>query len=186
MTPISYNRKAHESIRSMAFISLCTALMCLSSYFVIPLPMTAAVLSFQSLFINLTALCLKKRDAVLSVLLYVFMGAVGLPVFSGGTSGISRLLSPVGGYYFGFILAVFLMSHFRGKHLNLRRYLAVTVLIGIPAEHITAVLFMSAVTSSSLTSSFVSISLPFIIGDLLKAVASCFVALQINKSLIKK
>ena len=169
----------------MAFTSLCTALICLSSYFVIPLPMTAAVLSLQSLFISLTALCLKKHNGVLSVVLYVFMGAVGLPVFSGGSSGLSKLLSPVGGYYFGFIIAAFLISHFKGNTSDLRQYLAVTVLIGIPAEHITAVLFMSAVTSSSPVSSFMSISLPFLAGDLIKAVAAAFIAVQINKSLIK-
>ena len=175
-------RKDTELIKSCTFISLCTAAICLSSLFVIPVPF-AAVLSFQTVFINLTALCLKKRDALLSVLLYLFMGAVGLPVFSGGTAGLSKLLSPVGGYYFGFAAAVFLMSCFKGNSPDIRRYLAVTIFIGIPVEHIFAVIFMSIISHTSLWSAFTAVSLPFIIGDIIKAFASSVIAVPLNKAL---
>ncbi len=179
---ISINTNRNK-IRSMAFISLSAALICLSSLFVIPLPFAASVLSLQTVFINITALCLKKNEALISISLYLFMGAIGLPVFSGGTSGLSKLLSPVGGYYFGFLLAVFLMSRFKGNKIQFKRYLAVTVLIGIPVEHIFAVLFMSLISSSGLLTSFLTVSLPFLIGDIIKAVTSAFIAVSLNKAI---
>ena len=111
------------------------------------------------------------------------MGAVGLPVFSGGTAGLSKLLSPVGGYYFGFAAAVFLMSSFKGKTPDIRRYLAVTILIGIPVEHIFATLFMSITTSCSFWSAFTAVSLPFIPGDIIKAFASSVIAVPLNRAL---
>ena len=179
-------RSNKNVIESMAYISLCTACLCLGSLFVIPLPFTAAVLSFQTVFINLTALCLKKKEAVLSVVLYLFMGIIGLPVFSGGSSGVSKLVSPVGGYYFGFLACVFLISLLKGKTPDMKRYLFLTVFIGITVQHIFATVFMSIITSSGLWQSFLIISLPFIPGDILKAVASAVIAVPLNKALTKK
>lgn len=133
--------------------------------------------------INLTALCLKKRDALLSVLLYIFMGIIGLPVFSGGTAGLSKLLSPVGGYYFSFAVAVFLMSRFKGRTPDLKKYLTVTLFIGIPVEHIFAVGFMCIISKTDLWAAFTAVSLPFIVGDIIKAFASSVIAVPLNKAL---
>lgn len=142
------------------------------------------MLSFLTVFVNLSALCLKRREALLSVLLWLLMGAIGLPVFA-GASGLTRLLSPAGGYYIGFAVAVFLMGSLRGREPELRSYILLTVLVGIPAEHICAVAFMSLTTGSSLGACFMSISLPFIITDIIKAVASAVIAVPLNKALSK-
>lgn len=177
-------RRDTELLRSAAFISICTAGLCLGSVFAIPLPFSAAMLSFLTVFVNLSALCLKRKEALLSVLLWLFMGAVGLPVFS-GASGLSRLLSPAGGYYIGFAVAVFLISSLKGRKPELKRYMLLTVLVGIPAEHICAVLFMCLTTKSSVSASFMSISLPFIAADVIKAVASAVIAVPLNKAISK-
>lgn len=142
------------------------------------------MLSFLTVFINLTALCLKRKEALAAVLLWLFLGAIGLPVFSGAT-GITRLLSPAGGYYPGFVLAVFLISTFKGKTPGLKRYILLTVLVAIPAEHICAVIFMSIFTKTPPGACFMSISLPFIATDAVKAVASAVIAVPLNKALSK-
>ena len=104
-----------EKTEAMAFIALCTAMTAVSSYFVIPLPFSPAVLSLQTVAVNLTALCLKPKQTLYATGLYLLMGISGLPVFSGGTAGISKLLSPVGGYYFGFVAAGLAISLLKGK-----------------------------------------------------------------------
>lgn len=113
------------------------------------------------------------------------MGLVGLPVFPGGTSGLSRLLSPVGGYYIGFLAAAFLISRFKGKSPSFKRYATTAVFIGIPAEHICAVLFMCVYSHCSPYSAFMSLSLPFLAGDIIKAVAAAFVAVPLAKTVKK-
>lgn len=111
------------------------------------------------------------------------MGIIGLPVFSGGTAGLSKLVSPVGGYYFSFAVAVFLMSHFKGRTPDLKKYLTVTLFIGIPVEHIFAVGFMSIISKTDLWTAFTAVSLPFIVGDIIKAFASSVIAVPLNKAL---
>ena len=84
-------------------IALCTAMLCVASYIVIPLPFTPVVLSMHTLAVNLAGLILKPKHAACVIGLYLLMGLAGLPVFAGGTAGIGKLLGPTGGFYFGFL-----------------------------------------------------------------------------------
>ena len=80
-----------------------TLLITLSSYVTIPLypvPVTA-----QTLVVLLIGLSFGTRLSFLTLSLYLFQGAVGLPVFAGGAGGLAALFGPTGGYLFGFVAA---------------------------------------------------------------------------------
>lgn len=67
-----------------------------------PVPIT-----FQEFFLILGGLVLGPRYGTFMLLLYLFAGAVGLPVFSGGRAGLGHLIGPTGGYFLGqFFLVV--------------------------------------------------------------------------------
>jgi biotin transport system substrate-specific component len=70
-----------------------------------PVPYT-----LQTFFVLLAGGVLGRRNAFLSMLLYVGFGAVGLPVFSGGAAGLLRLLGPTGGYLLSFPVAAYLIG----------------------------------------------------------------------------
>ncbi|MCS7251828.1 MAG: biotin transporter BioY, partial [Thermoflexus sp.] len=82
--------------------SLFTALMAQIS---IPLPFTPVPITGQTLAVLLVGAALGSRRGALSIATYVLEGALGLPVFAGGTAGISRLQGPTGGYLIGFVAA---------------------------------------------------------------------------------
>lgn len=92
------------NIQDLTKMSICVALLCISSYIYIPLPFTPAGVTAQTIMINLIALILTPRQAFSTVGVYIMIGLIGIPVFGGGTSGIGKLLSPTGGFYFGFCL----------------------------------------------------------------------------------
>lgn len=115
---------------------------------------------------------------------YLLMGLIGLPVFSGGTSGPSKIFSPTGGYYFGFVLAAVLISLFKGKGFSFSRYCAVTVLVGIPAQHICAIIMM-CIYGVNIKDAFLTISLPFILGDIVKAAMASYVGVKVNMAIEK-
>lgn len=171
-----------EKTEAMAFIALCTAMTAVSSYFVIPLPFSPAVLSLQTVTVNLTALCLKPKQTLYATGLYLLMGIFGLPVFSGGTAGISKLLSPVGGYYFGFVAAGLAISLLKGKKQGFTHYFALTALIGIPVEHLFAIIMMCFIGNVDLITAFTSVSLPFIAADIIKCAVSAIIAVPLNRS----
>jgi biotin transport system substrate-specific component len=87
--------------------SLLVALMAQVS---IPLPFTPVPITGQTFAVLLVGALLGSRHGALSVGLYLLEGALGLPVFAGGTVGIGRLLGPTGGYLLGFIAAAWVVG----------------------------------------------------------------------------
>ena len=177
------NRKL--KIADMTKIALCTALLTVSSFFVLPLPFTPVVLSFHTIAVNITGLILKPRYAACSVFIYLMLGLVGLPVFSGGTSGPGKLFGITGGFYFGFLFAVILISIFKGKKISVIRYIAVTLCLGLPVQHLFAMLFMCFYNGFNVYSAFISVSLPFIPGDIIKCFLASVMGAALNKVILK-
>lgn len=88
-------------LRSLTMIALSAALMAVCSFITVPNPFVPFTLQTFGLYV--TILLLGGRRATLAVLLYLALGAVGLPVFSGFRGGIGALLGFTGGYLIGFL-----------------------------------------------------------------------------------
>ena len=85
----------------IARCGLCIALLAVASYITIPLGPVPFTL--QTLVIAMLPVALGGRDAVVTVALYLLLGALGLPVFSGFSGGIAALVGPTGGFLWGFL-----------------------------------------------------------------------------------
>lgn len=175
--------KKRLDVYSMTQIALCTTILCISSYLIIPLPFTPVVLSMQTVMVNVIGLTQKPKHAAWCVLIYLMMGLVGLPVFSGGTSGAGKLFGPTGGFYFGFLAAVVVISLLKGRKIHVGRYALVTIAAGIPIQHFFAILFMCFHNGYQIKAAAVSVSLPFLPGDIVKCVMASFLAAALNKAL---
>ncbi len=116
------------NIQDLTKMSICVALLCISSYIYIPLPFTPAGVTAQTIMINLIALILTPRQAFSTVGVYIMIGLIGIPVFGGGTSGIGKLLSPTGGFYFGFVCRL-IISLLKGRNNDIKRYILITILL---------------------------------------------------------
>lgn len=81
----------------------------------VALPIGPVPISLQSLGVLLIGSLYGSRRAFLTTSFYVFQGAIGLPVFAGGTFGAAILLGPTGGYLIGFIIAATAMGFFAEK-----------------------------------------------------------------------
>lgn len=87
-------------------------LLCFSGSFSFSIPGTSIEISLQSLLVVLPAFYLPTFLSVLVVVIYLVLGAVGLPVFSGGASGVMVLFGPHLGFFIGFVLANYGLSNF--------------------------------------------------------------------------
>jgi biotin transport system substrate-specific component len=142
-----------------------TLLITLSSYITIPLypvPITA-----QTLVVLLIGLSFGTRLSFLTLSLYLFQGAVGLPVFAGGAGGLAALFGPTGGYLFGFVAAGSLLGLLARRGFG-KNFL--TTIIAMLAGN--AVIYLFGV---SWLANFIGIEnavkngiLPFLYGDVLK------------------
>lgn len=172
-------------IQSMTKIALCVTILSISSYMVIPLPFTPIVLSMHTVMVNLIGLILKPKHAAYTILVYLLMGLVGLPVFSAGTAGPGKLFGPTGGFYFGFLVAVIVISMCKGSKRNFIRYVLVTIFLGIPIQHAFAILFMCFHNGFNIKAAALTVSIPFIPGDIIKCVIASVIGVALNKVLSK-
>ena len=87
--------------RDMAYIALMAVLISVCSWLSVP---SVIPFTMQTFGVFCALLLLGGRRGSIAVLLYIVMGAVGLPVFSNFTGGVGKLMGPSGGYIFGFLL----------------------------------------------------------------------------------
>ena len=149
----------------------------------IPLPFSPVPVSGQSLGIMLAGSILTARQAAFSVLTFVLIGAVGVPVFSGLTGGLGIVLGPRGGYYLGFLAGAVVIALLVKRRGNFWRLILANLLGGIFFVYLFGVAWLSVVTGMGLAKAVVAGALPFIPGDLFKVFAASFIGAALNKRL---
>lgn len=90
------------NIRSMALCALCTAITAVCSQIVIPMTVP---FTMQTFAVFCTLGLLGGRWGTVSVLLYILLGAAGVPVFAEFTGGFGIILGSTGGYIVGFLFS---------------------------------------------------------------------------------
>lgn len=179
------NERIKMKTRELTKISICITLICISSYISFPLPFTPTMVTAQTIIINLIALILTPKQSLIVVLVYILLGSFGLPVFSGGTSGFGKIFGPTGGFILGFLVIAPIMSYLKGKKNDLKRYLTITIFVGMPVLYTFGTIFMCIVLKTTVRSALLLAVVPFIVGDIFKCFVSSYLAVKLNKVLCK-
>ena len=168
--------KQKFTVQELTTMALLAALLCVSSYISIRLPFSAVPITAQTLIINMIALLLKPKKAGTTVVIWILLGAVGLPVFSNGNAGFGVLAGPTGGYIFGYLIAAILISLARGKKYNWIRKIICVIAIGFPVIYGVGVPWMKVATGIDWKAALLTGLVPFLVGDVIKAIASVAIA----------
>jgi biotin transport system substrate-specific component len=136
----------------------------------IPLPFTPVPVTLQTLAVLMAGCLLGSTRGALAALAYVVEGVAGLPVFAGGTSGLTHLLGPTGGYLLGFVAAAFVMGLCAERGIARHWWGALLALLaGDVVLYVPGVIWLGAFTGADKA---VALGfLPFIVGDALKTAA---------------
>ncbi len=170
----------------LAMVTLMTACLIVSSYIVIPVPFALSGMSLQTLVVNLIGLLLAPIPALLTIVIYTLLCAVGVPVGNAGMGGVGYLLGPTGGFFLGFMIAVLVISRIRGKSYHRIRYMVVTIGIGIPIIYVFALGWMIVVTGLSLKVAFMTGCFPFLVPDIVKCIVASWMAKPLQKVMREK
>ncbi|MGI6119632.1 MAG: biotin transporter BioY [Desulfosporosinus sp.] len=101
------------NLRMIVFACLFTALIIIGGYISVPLGPVPIVLA--DFFAMLAGLFLGTSWGVASVGLYLFLGALGLPVFAGGKAGLAVFFGPTGGYLVGYLIGALVIGLISSK-----------------------------------------------------------------------
>ncbi len=169
------------SIRDLSYISIFAALIAVSGYISIPLPFSTVPVTAQSLAVMLAGSLLPVRHAAVSVIVFLLMGAAGLPVFSGGGAGLGIIFGKTGGYLIGFLAGAVFISILKGKKPSFIRLLAVNAIGGILIVYVFGVLWLNYVTGIGIDKAVIFGALPFVPGDILKAIIAPLLSFRLSK-----
>jgi biotin transport system substrate-specific component len=166
-------RLEHRAVPAVVGVLGFVALMILGAHVRIPLPWTPVPVTLQTMFLHLAGASLGGGLGALSQALYLGLGAVGVPVFTGGAAGTAALLGPTAGYLVGFVAAAALT----GWLVNRRPEPGMLRILGGMACGILVVYACGAswlLWSLQLTpmQALLQGVLPFLAGDVVKLVAA--------------
>lgn len=163
-----------ETLRRTVMASWFAAMAAVGSYIHIPIGPVPIVLT--NLFVLLAGLLLGSRWGLTSMLLYLFSGAIGIPVFAGGKGGLAHFFGPTGGYLLGYPLAAW-MTGLISEHSkkDLRTEIG-AVSIGSLMIYAAGIPWLKGVTSFSWDKALIVGMVPFIPGDVLKAAGAVILA----------
>jgi len=165
----------------LAKMAMCVALCCVTAFIAFPLPFTPGLVSALTLSLGLTAYIFKPKQTFIVILVYLLMGAVGLPVFAGG-SGLGKLLGPTGGFYFAWLVAFPVLSFLKGDKVNFKRYALANILTAVPITYVGGIISMMLVMQVNFAQAVAMAVLPFIPGDIMKACAAAFLGVKLNSA----
>ena len=168
-----------SSTHKLVWVCLLAALTSVSAFFQIPL--WPAPITLQTMFVLLAGLILGSGHGSACILLYILLGSVGFPVFSGGKAGWAILLGPTGGYLAGFVLSALLCGLGAKKFAGSKTALFLLCATASILTLFCGSLRLIALLDYSPGQAFLVGLLPFFIGDLLKSVAAVGVFLFLKK-----
>ena len=161
----------------MTFTALFTAVLCVVAPFSIPIG--PIPLSLATFVIYLAAGALGWKYAAVSVLLYILIGTVGVPVFSGYRGGFDRIIGPTGGYIIGYIPLA--LATGAAAALSKKIWvLAFGMVIGTIVLYTLGTAWFMFQSGNSLAVSLALCVTPFLPGDAGKIAAACIIAPQLR------
>lgn len=102
-------------LQDLVFIAVMTAALCVIAPFSIPIPVSPVPISLATFVVYLSVYVLGQKKAAVSVVIYLLIGLVGVPVFSGFSGGPAKLLGPTGGYLIGYLFIALLGGWLVGR-----------------------------------------------------------------------
>lgn len=169
--------------RDIVYMSVFTAMISICSWISIP---ASIPFTLQTMGVFTTVGLLGGKRGTLTVLTYILLGAIGIPVFAGLTGGVSVLLGTTGGYIMGFLLSALLMWGIETIMGRNQIVLAFSMIAGLIVCYVFGTAwFMLIYTQHSgvigLSTVLGLCVIPFIIPDLIKVGVALFLINRLKK-----
>lgn len=170
------------SNRQVARCGVCIALLSVSAWVTVPLG--PVPFTMQTFVLALLPQVMRTRDAFFTVAVYLLLGAVGAPVFSGFQGGPGVLLGPTGGYLLGFAVGMPAASAVMRANMLPRRARGVAAGIALLAvSYVLGTIQLMNVYALDAPAALAVAVAPFVVPDVAKVALSVGVAERVNRTL---
>lgn len=147
----------------------------------IPLPLIP--ITGQTLAIGLIVTILGTKLGTLSVLLYILLGAIGIPVFSGMSGGLGVIVGPTGGYIVGFLPTAFIIGLYLKKFGVTIPQAVVANVLGMVVTLTFGTAWLKIAANLTWNAAFMGGAAPFILTGVVKAALAAWLGVIIRRRL---
>ncbi len=174
-------------MKRLTFIALTAALICVCSWITVPFTVP---FTMQTFAVFCALLLLGAKDGTAAICLYLLLGLVGLPVFSGFRGGVGHLLGPTGGYLIGFVFSGIVYLLFEPLIARKKRVRWIALLLGLCVCYLIGtvwfvVVFANRGKSYGFFSALSLCVLPYIIPDVLKTALAIYISDRVRRAIHK-
>lgn len=156
--------------RRLVLIAMVTAITCILAPFSIPIPVSPVPISLTNLVLLISVYVLGWKDATISYIVYLLLGAAGLPVFSGFAGGPAKIAGPTGGYLLGFIFMTILAGIFAERFPEKRSLIVTGMILATAVAYIFGTAWLAFQMEIPFAAALSIGVLPYLPGDSAKIV----------------
>ena len=172
-----------ERTKSVILCALFVALIAICSWISVP---SAVPFTLQTFAVFLTAGLLGTKRSIITIVCYILIGSIGVPVFANFQAGFGVVTGPLGGYIIGFIFTALITGKFGSKTIPA----AVGMVLGLIACYAFGTvwftyIYTGALTGAGLVSSLSMCVIPFIIPDIIKITLAVILTQRLKKHINK-
>lgn len=175
--------KNKRNIFDLTMIALMAAVLCILGP--LSLPIGPIPISLATLVIYVTVVFLGMVKGTISCLLYLCIGLIGLPVFSGFSGGPGKMFGPTGGYLFGYLVLALIAGFFVDRFKESRVMYAVGMVVGTAVMYAIGTVWLAYQMHLGPIAAMSAGVFPFLIGDAGKIALAVIFAPMIKSQMDK-
>lgn len=169
------------SAKEISIVGICTALIAVISQISLQLPI-GVPLTFQCFIIAVIAVVLGFKLSAFSILAYILLGFIGLPVFANFKAGPSAVLGATGGFIIGFLPMAAIIGYACDKTQN-KIWLFLVLYIGLALDYMLGILQFAAVTHTEILKAVPIVAQPFLLKDVILCTIGVLLGMSLKKIL---
>lgn len=174
------NQTSKFSVRDICYAGLFAAVIAVMAQISIPMPL-GVPMTMQTFAITLAAVVLGSKLSAIATLVYLLLGAVGVPVLANFSGGIDKFVGPTGGFLISFPIMAYIIGLGVEHRDAFKGAFPVAVVVGTVVNYIVGVILFVIVAHSTVSVAVSACVLPFIPTAIIKAVLACVLGLNIRK-----
>ena len=174
------NQTSKFSVRDICYAGLFAAVIAVMAQISIPMPL-GVPMTMQTFAITLAAVVLGSKLSAIATLVYLLLGAVGVPVLDNFSGGIDKFVGPTGGFLISFPIRAYIIGLGVEHRDAFKGAFPVAVVVGTVVNYIVGVILFVIVAHSTVSVAVSACVLPFIPTAIIKAVLACVLGLNIRK-----
>lgn len=172
--------------KDLVSIALVAAILCILAPVSITIPVTVVPVTLGLFTIVMAGIIMGRRKGLLCVAIYILLGAVGLPVFSGYIGGIQKLLGPSGGYIWGYLFLAWITGFFVERFSGRYGFAFLGAILGTAVCYAFGTIWLALQMNLSVTAALMSGVVPFIPFDLCKILLAVIACCPVRKVLLRQ